>query len=296
MSNEKLKMGGTLDVPAFAEAEVSGAQTNGDGGIKAAGNKEPQYLLNPDGTYQEDENGNKIENPNYNPNGFQIIADQSNTNIYKLYNNGNLYGKGIKGKLLNTSLEEMKKIENNKWKEFTIPSDIPGDNSNRKILPGYDSMFIIDQNEELWAWGINKNNKFGLDKENQIEYTEAKATKLNVNNKTVKKVFSLSDNTFVITTDNELYAAGLNLNGQLGIGASSNNKDFFSKVEFTNPQNILTVTQNSQYQNCVMILTSEGKIYYAGYTNNNSFNDVKDASNNCCKFVEVYNGTRGNGM
>ena len=124
-------MSGNLKAPVFAESEVSGTGTND----KLAGNVQDEYLE--DGT----------ENPDYNPYGFQIIADASNDNVYKLYNNGDLYGKGIKGKLLNNSQEELEQLSTSKWSKFSIPNEIPGNDMNRIVSPGFNNMFVIDENK-----------------------------------------------------------------------------------------------------------------------------------------------------
>ena len=101
-------MSGNLNEPVFAESEVSGTGT----GDKLAGNTENEYLE--DGT----------RNPNYEEYGFQIIANPNSQNIFKLYNNGDLYGKGVKGTQLNTSPEEMEKINQYVWKEWKVPTEI----------------------------------------------------------------------------------------------------------------------------------------------------------------------------
>ena len=109
-------MSGNLNAPVFAEAEVSGTGT----GDKLAGNVQDEYL----------EDGTK--NPDYNPYGFQIIADNTNNNIYKLYNNGDLYAKGVKGSLLNTVPKDMIDINPLYWRELEIPSEI---GEYKKIIP-----------------------------------------------------------------------------------------------------------------------------------------------------------------
>ena len=288
----KMAMGGYNEKPAFAAAEVSGSAGN------LAGNVSSKYLVDENGNYILDENGNKIENPDYNPYWFEIIGHKTNPNIYKLYNNGDLYGKGVKGTLLGNTEAEMESLNTNKWKNFEIPNEIPGDDTNRIISPGYNSMFIIDSNKDLWAWGDNSYNKLGLTKNEQQEYIAVKPTKLNVNNKKISKVFSLSNNTFVLTTDNELYATGSNSNGQLGIGYLSDNEENFVKVNFDNPNSIVTITGNSSYQNGIVILTKDGdttSLYYAGITSvTNRYENV--VNNNVTTFNKIYDGNRGDNI
>ena len=120
---------GVNTAPTFAEAEVSGTGTGG----ALAGNVQEEFL--PDGT----------KNPNYNPNGFKIIANSSSDNIYKLYNNGDLYGKGLKSIQLNTSVEEMEKINETKFNNFEIPENI---GEIKKSYTGYNCMYFIDVNND----------------------------------------------------------------------------------------------------------------------------------------------------
>ena len=134
----KAVMGNNV-TPLFAEAETTGGGSN----IAYAGST---YLKDKNGNYI-DENGNIVseENKVLNPNGFQIIAHMYNDNVYKLYNNGDLYGKGIKGSLLNTPQEEMESINYKKWLEFEIPSNIHGALTNYlEIISGNGTMFAID--------------------------------------------------------------------------------------------------------------------------------------------------------
>lgn len=40
-------------------------------------------------------------------------------------------------------------MDTSKWSTFEVPSIIGG---YKKIIQGSDTMFIIDNNDELWAW------------------------------------------------------------------------------------------------------------------------------------------------
>ena len=166
-------MSGNLNAPIFSEAEVSG--TGAD--EKLAGNTQDEFLT--DGS----------KNPNYNPYGFQIIADSTNDNVYKLYNNGDLYAKGVKGIALNSSEEEMENVNPYIWLSSTIPSEIPGSSTNEvEIIIGYNIIYAIDKNRDLWAWGVNDYNKMGLSTSEQIEFSPLVVRKLNVDGQKVKKV------------------------------------------------------------------------------------------------------------
>ena len=268
-------MSGNLNSPVFAESEVSGTGTDD----KLAGNTEHEY-------------------------GFEIISHYTNDNIYKLYNNGDLYGKGIKGTLLNSSETEMKSIDHTVWQEFVVPSEIPGSNdlSSIQLIPANGTMFVIDSNNELWAWGNNNSNKLGLTHAEQIDYTGLEAKKLNVAGKKVYKVLPNTNSTFVVTIDNgtyELYATGYNENGELGIGNRDKTQNEFMKVEFEHPEKITHILNEYGKDAFIIILTNEGKMYFAGSTSagpNNASNLFKNTdleNTNVTKFVEIFNNKYG---
>lgn len=71
-------------------------------------------------------------------------------------------------------------MDTSKWSTFEVPSIIGG---YKKIIQGSDTMFIIDNNDELWALGNNDDNKLGLTQTQLLEYTERELIKLNVNSK-----------------------------------------------------------------------------------------------------------------
>ena len=199
---------GNADI-RFASAEVTGGGDN----VKYAGE---EYYKDKDGNYI-DENGNIVDEEHKvkNPYGFKIITDSSNDNIYKLYNNGELYGKGIKGIGLQTSDDEMNKIDSTVFQKLKLPSEIK---SSKKIITGNKTIYVIDNNGDLWAWGDNSSNKLGLTSEQQIEYTGREAIKLNLYGHKVYSVFDSINNLFVVTEDDKLYAAGYNDKGALGTG------------------------------------------------------------------------------
>ncbi len=305
--------GGATDTPQFAEAEGDGG-----GNIVYAGS---EYYMDKEGHYL-DANGNIVDESEkiINPYGFKIIADVTNDNIYKLYNNGDLYGKGVKGPLLNTPEEEMEKINPYKWTKLTIPSVIPGYNTdNIQVVMGSDTIYVIDSNKDLWAWGDNGYNKLGLNDYQLKEYTGMEATKLNIggsydenNNiigsKKVYKVFPTGYATFVITETNgvyELYSSGYNIYGELGTGEQVTSSDKFKKVDFEHPENIENVCGDNLGAN-IIVYNDNGKLrlYYSGYTNGNNaigsaadmikfFKDTEYKNQNITKFIEINDGTIG---
>jgi len=238
-SMAKVVMNGESTAPLFAEAEVSGSEN-------VAGNSSAEY-------------------------GFQILADISNENVYKLYNNGDLYAKGVKGYKLNSSAEEIEKLNTLEWKSRNIPSEIPGSDTNDvEVIVGLGNIFVIDNQGYLWAWGENGNNVMGLNNDELIEFSPYQVKKLNVDGKKVSKVFALTWATFVITQDNKLYASGVNGDGELGIGTQQPQTDGFKVVDF--PEDVNKIKEiydnfnslDANNPNFGMILTTTGNLYFAG--------------------------------
>ena len=265
--------------------------------------------MDKDGNVLEDQNNE--ENRVINPNGFEIIGEMTNDNIYKLYNNGDLYGKGVKGTLLNTPKEEMEKLNSYKWAELTIPSQIPGYNDidKSKIAIGGDTIYVIDKNENLWAWGDNSYNKLGLSPEQIENYTGLEAVKLNVDGKKVSKVFATSKATFVLTKDEEnyeLYASGYNVYGELGTGEEVTSTEKFKKVEFNSPDKIVDIAGDAFGCNALIVQNGDyQRLFFAGQTIDDGRSDTPDnvvkyfkdseySKKNVSHFVEVSGTEFGN--
>jgi len=256
-SMAKAVMNGESTMPLFAEAEVSGTGSD----EKLAGNVSTEYLMDENGNYILDESGNKIKNPEYNSNGFQIIASPSSNNIFKLYNNGDLYAKGLKGAQLVTSKEDMQSISNSNWTTFSIPSEV---GSYKKIIRGSNTCYVIDSNDDLWAWGNNSYNKLGLTAEQQKEYTGREPIKLNVDNKKVSKIWDVGTNLFVLTIDNVLYGMGRNKEYySLGLG---HNEEVlkFQKIDVKTPENIDYISSLGESRYGIYIVYKDKSILITG--------------------------------
>ena len=200
------------------------------------------------------EPGEVVINPGMN---FELITNGS-TQVFKLYENGDVYGRGIKGSELNTSSLEMDKIDVSTWQEFTVPSVIP---SPKKVIPGSGTIYVIDGNDELWAWGSNGSNKLGLTDTQQVSYTGRDPIKLNVNGKLVKQVYAFAYNTIVITTDNLMYGAGRNNGYSLGLG-HNNTVNTFTKINFGKVDQIKGMFLDGVRQS--LISCNDNTFYYAG--------------------------------
>jgi len=283
-------------MPNFAEGEAGGNAS----AKNLAGKYTTEFLMNDNYEYI-DEEGNivdeshKIRNENYNPNGFRIICYQNSGNIYKLYNNGELYGKGLKCRAFGNSQEL---TDLNQIFEVTIPQQIPGADENLvTLIPGWGQMFAIDKNKELWAWGSNSSNCFGLTEEEMKEYIATSPIKLNVNGKQVKKVFtsSPSGDVFVITMDNELYGCGDNDSYELGLG-HNNGVTTFTKITIKNKDGVeidVSKIKNihcMSYNDYTLIELTDHTYFYSGANNYGQLAMSKSASGVYTQFRQIWNG------
>ena len=280
----KMAMGGYNEMPAFAEAEVSGSAGN------LAGNVSNKYLVDENGNYILDENGNKIENPNYNQYGFEIFTNSRTENLYKLYNDGTLYAKGIKGTQLNTSLSEMSEIDPSKFTEFTIPSEV---SNYKKIITGHSTVYFIDSQDYLWALGNNDGNKLGLTQEQKIEFTEREIVKLNINNKKVDMCWDLGSALFVRTTDNELYAMGSSADSKNYVFGNNSQEELssFIKIDFPKVDKIsyMIYCRNGGGNMKGVIVACSDNTYYSSGTYSAEYNGVGN-SGTYKKFTPIFNG------
>ena len=122
-------------------------------------------------------------------------------------------------------------------------------------------MYIIDEEDYLWAIGNNGYNKLGLTLEEQMDYTTRQAVKLNIDGKKVKKVYASIRNTFVITQDNKLYGAGRNDKGQLGLG-HTNYVQTFTNIPVSNVENIKNIYSEDEYH--TIIRYNNNTFFYSG--------------------------------
>ena len=263
---------GVIDSPIFAKSVLTGS---GDD-IIYAGEK---YYRNKSGQYL-DESGNVLEDQEnksnwvINPNGFKILTSKNGKNIYKLYNNGDLYGKGEKGIGLHTSDEEMKKIDSTVFQELELPAEIP---NPKKVIQGEkECLYFVDGLDRLWAIGNNNNNKFGLNETEQQNYSGYEAVRLNVDGKKFFKLFDLYDCLFVVTDDGKLYAAGANNKGTLGIGTTDSVNEFTEvKLPVENGENLDLKKIRGIYSGGFGVI-----IWY----NDSDAEEFSDAWYNCSRF------------
>lgn len=147
-------------------------------------------------------------------------------NTYKLYGDGTLKVLGQLNYNSGITEEEQKIIDS--FNEFNLKEinekfgnkmslDING--NAKKIYFSCYTAYVIDQNNDLWAWGNNLYNKLGLGN----SYLVVEPTKIYSN---VKNVWAGHVNTYIVTNDNLILGAGLNKYGALGQGNFNEYKSF----------------------------------------------------------------------
>ena len=282
----KAVMNGTFDTPDFIAAEVSGDGSS----LVYAGSR---YYIDKNGNYV-DENGLPVDEPIENPYGFQIIASPNSNNIFKLYNNGDLYGKGVKGIQLNTSKEEMDKITPYAWKSLGIPLEV---GTNYKIYPTLAGLFLIDAQNDLWSIG----NNYGLTDELRISYSGREWVKLDLGSYKVKNVFGTGAGVYIVTTDNKLLGTGTNQYGQLGDGTKNVKNTFVLISGIPNPETIQSIYGNNYSgeggSTIIKCIDSSGNnhFYLCGTDAWGGLGFNLPHSFSTTTFLEVFNGQTGRG-
>ncbi len=221
-----------------------------------------------------------------------IDNNGTDTNLYKIYNNGDVYGIGQKGILLQTSAEEMESLRNDKWQEINFEEILPGFS---KIFVGNqmfrNSQVLVNNDGEMYVSGENGkscSNKFGLSQEVLETYNENKLNKLDFEYGKIKRVFTGDDTTFIITEDNKLYAAGLNTSGQLGIGTYENTGKYMEVQGIEDVEKIENIHVYNDFQ-CVIIETEDNRFYFAGRNTNYVIGDGRSDSFKTNIFVQIWN-------
>ena len=192
-------------------------------------------------------------------------------NTYKLYGDGTLKALGEKTVNAGYSSSEVSSI-NYSLDEFNI-EEINSQFGNRMALPAKQiyfstgTVYVIDQNNDLWAWGANDYNKLGLGH----SYLVVEPTKIlegrceGKEGVKAEKVWAGDYNTFVVDTEGTLWACGQNAQGVLGQG----NTEVYNKyVEIPNISgaNVKRIeTTESSQGSAAIIIMDDNTVYGAGY-------------------------------
>ena len=216
---------------------------------------------------------------------------KESNNLYKIYNNGDVYAIGEKGIRLNTSEEEMEEFNTNNWEAIDF----------NNIINGFERIFVGNQNlrksqafltdsGDVYVFGNNGrkvSNKFGVTEEVLSTYNENALNKLDFPYGKIKNMFIGDNFTFIITEDNKLYATGLNTNGQLGIGNYENQSTYKEVKGITNVSEIKYIhTFTEQY---IIIEMNDNTFYFSGINNSNALGDGKSGSYKTNVFEQIWN-------
>ena len=195
-------------------------------------------------------------------------------NLYKIYNNGDVYGIGEKGIRLNLSDEEIEELNVAHWGTVDFNSIL---NGFEKVFVGNQmlrkSQALITNLGDVYVFGNNGrdvSNKYGVREEVLSTYNENGLNKLEFSYGKIKNMFIGDNLTFVITEDNKLYACGLNNNGQLGIGNYENTSVYQEVKGIPNVEKIKYIhTFNSGHY--TIIEMNDNTFYFSG--NNYGYRD-----------------------
>ncbi len=207
----------------------------------------------------------------------EYIAVANNT--YKLYGDGTLKVLGEKTTNSGYTSSEVNAI-NNSWDEFDLKA-INARFDNRMSLPdtltsdwyashlyfSTGTAYVIDQNNDLWAWGANDYNKLGLGH----SFLVVEPTKIlegrceGKENVKATKVWAGKYNTFVVDIKGSLWGCGQNKEGVLGQG-NNNVYNKYVKINNINGNEIKEIQINtSLVASTSLVIMNNGEIYGAGW-------------------------------
>ena len=185
--------------------------------------------------------------------GSQFIAGDNNTFI--LSPSGQLRAIGQKNKISGQDIDNY-----SGYRTVEYLSKFPG---YKKFKTYWGAAFVIDSEDNLYVWGRNTNNRLGVK-----DSATVMQPKHILEGKKVKDVWSGVMNTYVVTTDNKLYAVGTNTKGALGQGNTDVYDDFVeikSIPEVANISNIF-LSRTEETNNAIVVcnMGSEKKVYGLG--------------------------------
>lgn len=198
-------------------------------------------------------------------------------NTYKLYGDGTLKMLGQLSINSGITIEEQAEIYG--LKELDL-NRINEENGNKMALPAkkilfndainkssFGTIYVIDQNNDLWAWGANGYNKLGQGN----SYLIVEPTKIlenrtgEVKNIKVKDVWAGATNTWVVDTENRVWACGTNETGELGQG-NMQYYDGYIQIKQLDGSLIekIEMSKNEKYGSTIVKYT-DGRVFGTGY-------------------------------
>ena len=197
-------------------------------------------------------------------------------NTYKLYGDGTLK---VLGEITaNSGMTQEENTYINGWNKLDIVEinskfgnrmALDSNGNAKKVYISCGTAFVIDQNNDLWAWGENTNNKLGLGN----SFLLSEPIKIYSN---VKNVWAGYNNTYLVTTDNKIMGAGVNSFGSLGQGNTNLYNSFVEiKIDGITGDDIEEIYPSIiSYSSSTLIKCNEaagGKVFGVGRNNSGQF-------------------------
>jgi len=169
------------------------------------------------------------------------------------------------------------------------------------------TVYIIDINNDLWAWGSSSYNKLGLGITGNIPEPTKLLQEVQENGNQVKiaKVWGNGANTVVLTTSNNIYIAGCNTNGLLGQETTNSYPSWVQPTVYSESeeQNYRIVKGNMDGGNLkniflnnggnsemsIYYLYDNGECFWKGYSSNGITIDKKPDTSRYIDVTEALN-------
>ena len=133
-------------------------------------------------------------------------------------------------------------------------------NEIKQVACGYGCTFILKNDGSVWSCGYNNKGQLGLnDTTNRNAFTQVTT---NINND-VKQIACGYSHTIILKNDGSVWGCGLNANGQLGLGDTTDRTTFTQVTTNINNE----IKQIVCGYGCTFILKNDGSVWSCGYNN-----------------------------
>ncbi|MDF2865409.1 MAG: hypothetical protein K0R72_218 [Clostridia bacterium] len=185
----------------------------------------------------------------------QFFAIGNNT--FKLTASGNLSALGEKNSISGASQVELDFL-NVQWKEFN-PNNIVSNMTNYYLA--YGTAYFINSVGDLYALGDNTENKLGLGN----SYLQQEAVKVDLpEGAKAKTIYGGPRNTWIIDTNNNVWAAGSNTQGEFGLNNKTAYTTFqkITSIDGSLVKNI--IPSDNYYCRSTMVEYTNGEVWVSG--------------------------------
>lgn len=231
-----------------------------DGTLWGMGNSSEERLL-------KDFDGEDVKTPTKLMEGVKDFSTYNrNTAVITMNNDLYTFGANIHGQL------GIGKITGSP-EEVELPVKVLSD--VKSVSVGSEYMMAVKNDNTLWTWGTNTYGELMSGKSGDEVCTPTKVAD------NVLKACASSHNSAYITTNNELYMAGENLNGQLG----------FQEQWIEIPRKIADNVKDVATAKCTVYTTLDGKTYTTGDNINEMGRESKEIKEQPYKISDEYKYT-----